>query len=64
MLWPGILLLGIYAKKKSEMWTEIYVYRFSIMKNFKKKQIYFYDYINYGNSIEQNVMQPSVITFM
>lgn len=45
------------------MQTEIYVQRFSIMENFSNKPNY-NDYINYGISIEQNVMQPSVITFM
>ena len=43
MLWPGIL--GIRAKKKSEMWEESYVKRRSIMENFFKKQKYYSDYI-------------------
>lgn len=34
------------------------------MENFSNKPIYYNDYINYGISIDQNVMQPSVITFM
>ena len=64
MLGPGILLLRICAKKKSGMWAEIYAKRRSIMENFLKKQKHYSDYINYSISIEQNIVQPSVITFM
>lgn len=64
MLGPGILLLRICAKKKSGMWAEIYAKIRSIMENFLKKQKHYSDYINYSISIEQNIVQPSVITFM
>lgn len=36
----------------------------NIQYNEKLKYMYFYDYINYNISLEQNVMQPPVITFI